>query len=268
MPQSLEELLAEISHLKTMADQTKHILLFRGHAQRDWRIDSTFIRAVKAQLLGMSPTDRFSEHLRNSGDLNSMLSSLLLVKFGGLARPSAELHTVAIDHGVDPWFELMKRYQQYPNEDMKELKGTNLIDWSNSLDVALYFANENRRGPGAIFVCDATATGKTLQVIPVAEILSKIRTQLRTDVANGSPLLFSPKKQIAYTRAKNQQAVYFAQMDLRVDLLESWRLQEATQKDEAILIKLVLPAGSESALDTYLAKSGTNRTLIYPDGEA
>lgn len=81
----------------------------------------------------------------------------------------------------------MKRFQQFPNEDMRELKGTNLVDWSRSSDIALYFANERRQGVGALFVCDATATGKTLPVVPVVKILAKLREQVMNGLSNGRP---------------------------------------------------------------------------------
>jgi len=207
LPVSFDACLMELDHLQKIAADASALLLFRGHANRTWRLDSTFVRSVKARLLDMDPAEGFAPHLWNSGDLNATLSSLLLLKFGSLVGPSAELQSLAAqEEGVDPWFELMKRYQQYPSEDELPLKGTNLIDWSRSYDVALYFANQNRQGAGAIFICDATATGKTLQTVPVAEILAKIRKQVMQGRPNGNPLLFSPRRQIAYKRAKNQQA--------------------------------------------------------------
>ncbi len=248
-----------------MAAETGALLLYRGHSCREWRLDSTFVRTVKARLLDMAPTDSFAKHIQESGDLNAMLSSLLLLKFGSFVGPSAELLSAEAEHGVDAWFELMKRFQQYPNEDMQVLKGTNLLDWSRSSDVALYFANERRESAGSLFICDATATGKTLQVIPVAEILAKVRKQVMNGIPNGSPLLFSPKRQIAYRRAKNQQAVYFAQMDLRVDLLELWRLQEQERPEEVIAVKIVLPPGSQQECAAYLASKGIDEAFIYPD---
>jgi hypothetical protein len=190
---------------------------------------------------------------------------LLLLKFGSLVVPSAELLSVAAQKDVDPWFELMKRYQQYPTEDELPLKGTNLVDWSRSCDVALYFANQDRQGAGAIFICDATATGKTIPTVPVAEILEKVRAQVMQGLPNGSPLLFSPKRQIAYQRAKNQQAVYFAQMDLRLDLMEHWRLQDRANPGETIAVKVVLPPGSEQDCNAYLTSREVNSALIYPD---
>ena len=265
LPQSFADCLTELESLNGIATEAKALLLYRGHSRREWRLDSTFVRTVKARLLDMAPTDGFAKHVRQSGDLNAMLSSLLLLKFGSFAGPSTELLSVEAEHGVDAWFELMKRFQQYPNEDMQVLKGTNLLDWSRSSDVALYFANERRESAGALFVCDATATGKTLQVIPVADILAKIREQVMNGLPNGSPLLFSPKRQIAYQRAKNQQAVYFAQMELRQDLLEMWRIHEQGKPEETILVKIVLPHGSQHECAAYLDSKGINVAFIYPD---
>ena len=106
-------------------------------------------------LFDMKPEEGYSPRLTQSGDLNAALCSVLLLKFGTVLEPSAELIAeliaVEAEHGVDAWFELMKRYQQYPEEDTPVLRGTNFLDWTRSSDVALYFANENRDGPGALF---------------------------------------------------------------------------------------------------------------------
>lgn len=265
LPSSFETCLAELEGLAAQAGEEQSFLLYRGHADRRWRLDSTLVREMKRRLLQMDPTHGFAEHLRESGDLNATLTGLLLLKFGSLVGPSAELLKAEAEYGVDAWFELMKRYQQYPDEDMPQLPGTNLLDWSRSENVALYFANERRSGEGAIFVCDATATGKTLQVVPVAEILSKVRGQMLAGIANGVPLLFSPKRQIAYDRARNQQAVYFAQLELRLDLLEQWRLQEKSQPNATIAIKLVLPSGSTPDCQAYLSSRNITAMHIYPD---
>lgn len=240
-------------------------MLFRGQRRREWRLDSTFARSVKSLLFDVKPEEGYSERLRHSGDLNAALSSLLLLKFGTLLEPSAELKAVEAEHGVDAWFELMKRYQQYPEEDAPALPGTNFLDWSQSSDVAVFFANEGRDSQGALFVCDATATGKTLQILPVAQILHKVREQLMQGLGNGSPLLFSPPRQIANQRAKNQQAVYFAQMELRMDMLALWRMQEDRDPSETIVVKLVLPAHTEVNFARYLSEKGMDNAFIYPD---
>lgn len=241
------------------------LLLFRGHRRRQWRLDSTFTRSIKQKLFGMDAEYGFSARLRNSGDLNLALTSLLLFKYGTMFVPSAELKQAERDHGVDAWFELMKRHQQYQDEDMSLLQGTNFLDWSQSSDVALFFANEDRTDEGAVFVCDATATGKTLQILPVVDILNKVRLQLLQNNGNGAPLLFSPPRQILNQRAKNQQAVYFAQMEMRFDMLEMWRKVESRTPSERICIKIVLPKGTESEASVYLASRGIDRNFIYPD---
>lgn len=265
LPSTWEACLEELEHLASLAKAQNSLLLYRGHADRAWRLDSTFVREIKRRLFQMDPTEGFSKRLIDSGDLNATLTSLLLLKFGSLVAPSQELLRVEAEHGADAWFELMKRYQQYPEEDHPQFMGTNLIDWSQSLDVSLYFANNRRTSEGVIFVCDATATGKTLQTVSVAEILAKLRAHQSSGQANGLPLLFCPKKQIAYGRGKNQQAVYFAQMEMRRDLAEQWRLQEASNPDSTILVKVVLPKGTTSACDAYLAGRGINAAHIYPD---
>jgi hypothetical protein len=266
IPESLDALLAEIRALKLRAAEEKRLLIYRGHCRREWRLDTTFVRSVKARLFGMEAHDGFSARLRDSGDLNSALTSLLLLKFGTLLEPSAKLKTLEFEHGVDAWFELMKRYQQYPEEDaLAGLPGTNFLDWSQSSDVALFFGNDRRDGEGALFVCDATATGKTLQELPVVEILRKLREQFIRGEPSGLPLLFSPPRQIANERAKNQNAVYFAQMELRLDMLESWRLLESSKDDESIILKIVLPRGTEGDLRKYLTTKSITEALIYPD---
>lgn len=265
LPTSLDAFSTELEALKHSATAAGSLLLFRGQRRREWRLDSTFARSVKLLLFDVKPEDGYSERLRSSGDLNAALSSLLLLKFGTLLEPSAELKAVEAEHGVDAWFELMKRYQQYPEEDAPALPGTNFLDWSKSSDVAVFFANEGRDGQGALFVCDATATGKTLQILPVSQVLHKIREQLMQGLSNGLPLLFSPSRQIANQRAKNQQAVYFAQMELRMDMLELWRMQENKDPSDTIAVKLVLPAHTEAECSLYLSEKGLDSAFIYPD---
>jgi hypothetical protein len=84
-------------------------------------------------------------------------------------------------------------------------------------------------------------------------------------LSNGSPLLFSPPRQIANQRAKNQQAVYFAQMELRMDMLELWRMQEEGDLSNTIAVKLILPAQTEAGFAQYLSEKGMSNAFIYPD---
>ena len=84
LPVSLDALLAELEALKRRAADEGCLLLYRGHRRHEWRLDATFIRSVKSRLFGMEPHEGFSARLRDSGDLNSALTSLLLLKFGTL----------------------------------------------------------------------------------------------------------------------------------------------------------------------------------------
>ncbi len=265
IPRSFEDFLQELRHLTNLCNETKSLILFRGHSKRQWLLDSTFVRSFKTTLFGIQSYERLSKRIVESTACHFSLLNLFLLKFGVLACPSVELRAVAQKNGLDPWFEFFKRLQQYPEEDGFFLKGTNLVDWTRSSDVALYFANHMRIGEGAIYVCDATATGKTLQVVPVEEILEKMHSVGNSGTSLGAPLLFCPPRQIRNPRPKNQEVIYFAQMELRYDLETIWRLQEAGLTNETIVVKLVLPAGSEAKTGEYLAKKGVTSTFIYPD---
>ena len=265
-PSSFDNFMRELNHITSTCQRARSMVLFRGHRKREWLLDSTFMRSLKATLFGLRADEKLSRRIVESIEFHLSALNLYLLKFGVLTQPSEELKSVAKQHeGVDPWFEWLRRIQQYPEEDGFFLKGTNFLDWTQSSDVALYFANSNRDGAGAIFICDATATGKTLQILPVGEILEKMHRVGNALGSLGAPLLFSPRKQLSYERAKNQQAVYFAQMDLRYDLEFIWRLREAELENETILVKLILPAGSEDELQNYLSKTGISRTFLFPD---
>lgn len=265
MPNSCEGLLEELHHIKSFSGTDQSLLLYRGHRKRQWLLDSTFVRSFKKTLFELSPEQKLSRRIVESEEFHPAILNLFLLKFGVLQRPSEELESVAQEYGVDAWFEYMKRIQQYPEEDGFFLKGTNLIDWTRSPDIALYFANEKRDSEGVLYICDATATGKTLQILHLGEILDRMSELGKARSLLGRPLLFSPPKQIKCQRAKNQQAIYFAQMDLRYDLEHMWKSQEARQANAAIIIKMVLPGNSQSQVAAYLASRGITTEFVYPD---
>jgi hypothetical protein len=264
IPASFAEFLEEAEHVQRHCEQLDHLALYRGHRERKWLLDSTFVRWCKQQVFGIEPWQRIgSDEFRLSTNHQQILLNLFFLKFDFLARPSDELFELEDRHGIDPWFEFMKRIQQYPEVDHPHLKGSFVLDWTRNRDVAIYFANGSRNGEGALWIVDVTATGKTLQVIKVAEILKKMDQLGRSDNSLGAPLLFYPKKQLMQARAKNQDPVYIAQMDLRIDLSEVWA--NSNKPDERIFIKVILPAGTNEECAQYLDHRGLNRDFIFPD---
>jgi FRG domain len=265
IPKTFEDFLTELEFVATHCKELEHLVLYRGHRDRRWLLDSTFARSCKKNVFGIEPWQKLRfEDFRMSTKHQQIVLNLFFFKFDFVARPSPELSNVAETTGVDPWFEFMKHLQQYPEEDPTYFKGTFLIDWTRSMDVGMYFANESREGEGALWICDATATGKTLQVLPVQEIMQRMAELGMRDASLGIPLIFHPRKQIAQKRAENQAAVYMAHMDLRVDLSEVWEDLQNHQA-ETILIKMVLPAGTEQELTRYLDKKEMTKEFIFPD---
>jgi hypothetical protein len=270
VPRSFDEFLVELRHLEEKFNTADRLLVFRGHRNRAWLLDSTFVRSCKVILFGREEHGPFLPRLAGSRNLHLALLNLFLLKFGILATPSRPLYELEKSSAIDPWFELMRRVQQHPDELQDGpfcLKGTNILDWTESSDVALYFANDGRAGAGALYVCDATATGKTRQTIPVSSILDKMNHDGNSGKALGVPLMFHPEHQILNQRAKNQQAIYFAQMEFRVDMETIWRQKEKELDNETIIIKLVLPAGTESEVKEYLSRKEITAEFLYPNSQ-
>jgi hypothetical protein len=189
--------------------------------------------------------------------------NILLLKFGVIVRPPNE-----DTHGGDAWHELMRDFQQYPERDHHHFKGTFYLDWSRSPDVAIFFANYNRHGDGALWICDAAATGRTLQERQVGEILDLMNercNKLNPD-APGCPLIFHPPMRKPSLRVLRQQAVYIAQMDLRFDLASIWASQEGDGNAEGqIFVKLILPNGTQHECASYLLKKGMVESWLFPN---
>lgn len=263
---SLDTLIAEIEQIKAFSRREDSLLLYRGHQQDRWLLDSTFVRSFKATLFGMQSHERLSKRIAESAELNLSILNLFLLKFGILSRPSDELSQEAKLKDLDPWFEFMKRTQQYPEEQGIFLPGTNLIDWSTSADVALFFANENRTTDGALFICDASATGKTHQKMPYGAILDLMDQKGNGGEALGVPLLVQPGRHIANPRPRNQEAVYFAQMDMRYDLERIWRRYER-DSDNKVILKIVIPKDAKGGIEKYLLDKSIDSQFIYPDAK-
>lgn len=265
IPSNFENFSLELDYLISSCSGNDPRPLFRGHTDSKWILESTFARTCKRILFNLPPHVTIIDYIRNSIEYHNVLLNLLLLKFGVLCRPSQELEDVKSIHDVDPWFELMRRWQQFPQEDSPYLKGTFFIDWTKSKDVALYFANNNREGDGALYICDAVSTGKTYQKkTELGQILDLMSDKGKKGEAMGCPLLFHFPRQIKCLRANNQEVIYFAQMDLRHSLDKIWELQERKLKDEYIFIKLILPNGAQDDCNKYLLNKGITDDYIYP----
>lgn len=55
-------------------------------------------------------------------------------------------------------------------------------------------------------------------------------------------------------------------MEIRVDLEIIWREQEKALRDETIVLKLVLPDGTESQVKEYLLRKEITTESLYPNG--
>lgn len=269
IPCCFDSFLKELYHIKGVGSSAEHLLIYRGHKDRRWLLDSIFIRRVKENILGVSAISKVRPDYRKSLEFHRMLGSLFLYKFGTQTEPSQELADLAEEHSIDPWFEWMKRIQQYPNEDLGPMWGSFLIDWTQNEKVALFFANERRNGQseGAIWIADVNSMGKVLhRDKPVIEILSLFQDAFKNDKQFGCPLVFYPQKQIANQRANNQDAIYVAQMDLRFDLAEMWgHMEQEAEGNEKIFIKLVLPRETSDKCNEWLLKNNIDDSFIYPD---
>jgi hypothetical protein len=265
LPQSFADFLEEVRHVETHVRELGHLVLYRGHRERQWLLDSSFVRSCKRSVFGIEAWQKMKfNDFRLSAEHQQILPNLLLFKFDFVARPSQELEAHERIHGIDPWFEFLKRIQQYPEEDTSHLKGSFILDWTQSSDVAIYFANSSRQGEGALWIADVTATGKTLQTLKVKKILHIMAEAGSGNESLGVPLIFHPKKQLVQKRATNQEPVYIAQMDLRADLSEVWNNLETQRRSAKILLKIVLPGGTEHDCARYLAQKGMTDSFIFP----
>lgn len=261
----LDGLLEELSQISDYGVKTNSLMLFRGHKDNKWLIDSTFVRSFKTTLFGIQPHEPLKTRITESKELHLSILNLFLLKFGVLCRPSEELEDTSVELELDPWFEFMKRTQQYPEEDGFFLKGTNLIDWSLSSDVAMFFANDERDCDGALFICDATATGNTHQKDPFGEILELMDQKGNSGSKLGIPLLIQPPQHIANPRPQNQEVVYFAQMDMRYDLESIWHQYSRENGGNRIILKIIMPLNLSSEICAYLTGKGIDQKYIYPD---
>ncbi|MDP1635499.1 MAG: FRG domain-containing protein [Gallionellaceae bacterium] len=262
LPFSFQDFLQELAHLATLCTGASPLPLYRGHADSAWLLESTFARSCKKFILGLDPSDRIGQLVQESVEYHRVVLNILLLKYGVIIRPTNEDAA-----GHDAWHELMRDLQQYPQRDHHHFQGTFYLDWTRSPDVAIFFTNLDRRGDGALWVCDAGATGKTRQNMQVGQIFDLMNqrcNKLNPDPP-GCPLLFHPKPQTPNQRALRQQAEYVAQMDLRYDLASAWSSQEVDRNSgDHIYVKLILPNGTQKECSSYLMRRGMTESWLFP----
>lgn len=136
----------------------------------------------------------------------------------------------------------------------------------------MYFATyegkgENRRVTqthGALWVLDAVATGKTLQMTKLEKLFDLMNSTEHLNAEKTLPLIYHPKIQTHQPRAANQMPVYIAQMDYRYDLADLWVAYENEQKKK-LFITLIMLNKLKSTAAKYLAKAGVTEGLVYPE---
>ena len=88
----------------------------------------------------------------------------------------------------------------------------------------------------------------------------------QNDRAFGWPLLFYPPYQIFCQRTNNQDSIYWAQMDLRYDLENMWKLQEEDADEEQyIFIKLIIPYESQKECAEYLINKKITHSYLFAE---
>jgi len=267
VPSDFCNFLKEVEHLSKQCDGDDPVVLFRGHADSDWLLDCTLVRSLLKK--DNVPTDEYPRSLR----FHTQVVDALLTKFGRFWQPSQESVTKGCSHGIDPWYELMKRFQQYGEEDSFTPKGTFLIDWTLDRDIALYFATYVGKGisrrprwaAGAVWVCDPLATGKVLQTRTLADLLGMMRAdEFRLKAERTLPLIVHPPKQTRMLRASHQRPVYLSQMDFRYDLADAWCSVERTS-DSAVFRKIILKESLLQESIAHLEKNGITEGHVYPE---
>ena len=200
-PSSLSNLLKEIDYLARKCQENDSLILFRGQTNGEWPLDSTFVRNSITTLFEIKDYQILPPSIRHQVSFHRSIASLLLMKFDRIIKPSGEAFAKELSHGIDPYFELLKHVQQYPEtyQESPFIKGTNLIDWTGTLDIALYFAtykgkDSNKRistGDGAIWVYDASSTGNWLNFALTLNVSDAIR--IDTDAFSVSLVLSARK---------------------------------------------------------------------------
>jgi hypothetical protein len=271
MPNSFDNFLIELDHITNSCEGPDSAPLFRGNTNYEWLVDSTIVRNSTQHLLKISDYHNLPPEIRCTVQFHRTITSIILLKFGTVYRLNKELTNREKSEGIDPWFEIMKHLQQYPEED-HFINGTFLLDWSISKDIALYFAIYKGKGDrkiispnhGAVWIYDSVSTGNTLQTIKVGKILSLMRSEEFLNGKKTFPLIFQPRKQTRQARSINQVPVYIAQMDFRYDVADIWADYEM-RNNKRVFIKLILNESLKTDAAKYLQSKNVSEDVVYPE---
>lgn len=271
IPASFRSFIRELDQIVSSCDGEDPAPLFRGQSNHEWFLDCTFLRGAIQQVFNIPDHHLLKREVRRSSSFHRAMASLLLLKFGTVWKPSQELSVRARAGEADPWYELIKHLQQYPEKDYF-VPGIFLVDWSLSRNIALYFATyegkgSHRRissGHGAVWILDSVATGDTLQTVALGEVLTRMRAEGYMEGNSTLPLLFHPPKQTLQPRSLNQVPIYVAQMDFRYDLAEIWANNEV-HMNSRIFKKLILREDQKIDAAKYLDSKGITEKVLYPE---
>lgn len=261
----------ELDHITASCEGASPATFFRGQSNYEWPLDASFLRFAIPHLFGISDYATLSKSIRQSKNFHRTISSLLLLKFGTLSKPSEEALSAEKSHDIDPWYEFLKNLQQYPEKD-SFIRGTFLLDWTGKRDIALYFATYDGKGRsqeitrthGAVWVLDAAATGRTLQTDKLGKLLHLMASTEHFNAEKTFPLIYHPRNQTHQPRSVNQMPVYIAQMDYRYDLADLWAARENKQKKRLFITVIIMDKlKKDSAL--FLEKNGLSEALVYPE---
>lgn len=270
VPSSVDNILRERDHVMKTGEDEDHLMLFRGQSDSEWFLDSTLVRNSISKLFGYPMVPKST---RQQISFHRLIASISLMKFGTIWKPSKEAFETEKIHGIDPWFELLKHAQQYPEkyEAVNFVRGTFFLDWTESPDIGLYFSVYD--GPfgartiaptdGALWIYDGSSTGNILQEAKLEKILNLMTG---ADFLNGDktfPLMFHPRHQTRQLRASNQKPVYIAQMDFRYDLADVWASYE-TQGNQRVFVKLRISQHLKPAVAEYLESRNVTENHVYP----
>ena len=266
LPTGFDNALRELDHLSESCGGQDEIPLYRGHANTDWLLDSTFVRKELDMKYGYK-----APYPRPLG-FHTEVSDALLAKFTRRWRPSDEALAKELSDGIDPDYEMMKHIQQYVKNDI-EPRGTFLIDWTVERDIALFFstyegngaARRLRGSAGALWVFYPMATGKILMTMKMRDILVMMSdASFRLNAERTLPLIFHPSKQTAMLRAMAQKPVYVAQMDYRYDLADAW-IGTENERGCSVFKKIILSEDVLSDVVRHLDRVGIDESRVYPD---